>query len=70
MRVELSDHHASWLAEQANRSGCRDTGEYLERLIGDERARQELEKTLLDALDSGEPKEMTPAFWQDLRDRL
>jgi hypothetical protein len=58
--------------EQAIASGCSTPSEYIRRLIhADQKAREQedLERKLLDGLDSSK-RQMTTADWQDLRATL
>jgi Arc/MetJ-type ribon-helix-helix transcriptional regulator len=72
MTVSLPAAQKDYVKEQAIASGCSTPSEYIRRLIhADQKAREQedLERKLLDGLDSSK-RQMTTADWQDLRATL
>jgi antitoxin ParD1/3/4 len=80
MDISLPESLKSWVEEQAASAGYASPAEYVQQLLHKEqqeqkrKLRQEVEQKLVDALDSGDPVEVTPEFWQarheELRRRL
>lgn len=72
MTVSLPASQKAYVRQQAAASGCSTPSEYIRRLIhADQRAREreELERRILEGLDSG-AREMSPEAWQQLRSVL
>lgn len=72
MTVSLPTSQKQYVKEQATASGCSTPSEYIRRLIhADQQAREreELERKILEGLDSP-ARQMTPAAWQELRSSL
>ncbi len=73
MNVSLPRAQREFVEVEAERSGCTTTSEYVRRLIHDAQARaaQELlERKLLNALESGEPIDASPEYWDEKRRQL
>lgn len=73
LNVSLPRTQREFVEAQAALSGCTTTSEYVRRLIHDAQRRtgqEELEKKLLAGLDSGDPIEITPEFWERKRREL
>ena len=76
MHLSLPQSLKSWIEEEASLGGYASASEYVEQLIRKEqqeqkrKLREELEQKLLAALDSGEPVEVTPEFWEARRQEL
>ena len=72
MTVSLPASQKAYVRRQAAASGCSTPSEYIRRLIhADQRAREreELERRILEGLDSG-AREMSPESWKQLRSAL
>ena len=72
MTVSLPETQKAYVRERAASSGCSTPSEYIRRLIhADElaREREELERKLLEGLDS-ESREMTRDEWREFRTAL
>jgi antitoxin ParD1/3/4 len=63
-----------WVEAQAAQEGYASPAEYVQQVLRKEqqkrKRREEIEHQLLEALDSGEPVEVTPDFWEDRRREL
>jgi len=72
MTISLPASQKAYVRAQAVASGCSTPSEYIRRLIhADQKARahEELERKLLEGLDS-RSRTMSPEDWQDLRQAL
>ena len=78
MKIELPESLHAWAAEQARLTGHTSPDAYVAYLLTREQLRETLDnmpaevreaidKKLLEALDSGEPVEATPEFWEERR---
>lgn len=73
LNISLPRPQREFVEAEAARSGCTTTSEYVRRLIHDAQkraAQEELERKLLQGLDSGEPIEITPEYWERKRREL
>ena len=73
LSISLSEPTREFLEEQIVSGGYEIASDYVQTLIQEDQKRkvqEELEALLLDGLDSGEPVESTPEFWQDFRDKI
>jgi antitoxin ParD1/3/4 len=73
LNVSLPRPQREFVEAEAARSGCTTTSEYVRRLIHDAQkraAQDELERKLLQGLDSGDPIDVTPEFWGRKRREL
>lgn len=73
LNVSLPRRQRAFVEAAAARSGCTTTSEYVRRLIHEAETRvaqEELERKLLQGLDSGDPIEVTPEFWERKRREL
>ena len=73
LNISLPRRQREFVETQAARSGCTTTSEYVRRLIHDaqKRAEQEdLERKLIEGLESGDPIEITPEYWERKRREL
>jgi len=73
MNVSLPRSQREFVVAEAARTGCTTTSEYVRRLIHWARARaeqDELERKLIEGLDSGAPIEATPEYWETKRQEL
>jgi antitoxin ParD1/3/4 len=77
MILSLPESLKTWVEEQAAQGGYASPAEYVQQVLYKEQQQQhkeEIERQLLAALDSGDPVEATPEFWearrQELRTRL
>jgi antitoxin ParD1/3/4 len=70
LNISLPESLKTFAEEQATAGGYTSVSEYLRELLrADQRrkAKARLEALLLEGLNSGEPIEVTPRFWDDLR---
>lgn len=70
LNISLPRPQREFVEAEAARSGCTTTSEYMRRLIHDAQKRtqqEELERKLIAGLDSGEPIEITPEYWEKKR---
>jgi antitoxin ParD1/3/4 len=73
MNVSLPDEMKAFVEEQIAKGAYSTASEYLRELIRQDqqrRLREEIDKNLLAALESGEPIPVTPEFWQERRKEL
>jgi antitoxin ParD1/3/4 len=76
MAITISKSLESWVQEQAALRGFASAAEYVQHVLQREREeqrrqqRKSIERKLLEALDSGEPVEATPEFWEQRRQEL
>lgn len=73
MNVSLPRSQREFVESAARESGCTTTSEYVRRLINDaqrEAAQRELERKLLEGLESGRAVEVTSEFLEGKRRRL
>ncbi len=73
MNVSLPRAQREFVEAAARVSGCTTTSEYVRRLIHDAQrrmAREELERKLLEGLESGKAIEVTPEYLEKKRARL
>lgn len=72
MNVSLPESLRRFAEERAAR-GYSSVSEYFRELLRDDQkriAQERLEELLLEGLDSGEPVEVTPEYWKELRARV
>ena len=73
MNISLPDPLKQFIEEQVSAGGYSSTSEYMRELVRADqkrKARQELEEILLTALRSGEPTDVTPEMWEELRAKI
>jgi antitoxin ParD1/3/4 len=73
MNISLPEPMKQYVDEQVNRGSYSSASEYMRELVRADQQRREkerLEALLLEALDSGEPIEVTPEMIEDVRSRL
>lgn len=73
MNISLPDPLKQFIEEQVSAGGYSSTSEYMRELVRADqkrKARQELEEILLTALRSGEPTDVTPEMWEELRTKI
>lgn len=73
LNISLPRRQREFVEAQAALSGCTTTSEYVRRLIHDaqRRAEQEdLERKLIEGLDSGDAIDITPEYWESKRREL
>lgn len=73
LNVSLPRRQREFVEAEAARSGCTTTSEYVRRLIHEAQrraAQEDLERKLLAGLDSGEPIQITPEYWEKKRREL
>ena len=73
LRLALPRALKEFVEERVHKGECSSASDYIRELIQADRkrkAREELEAALLAGLDSGEPIEVTPQFWEEHRQKL
>jgi antitoxin ParD1/3/4 len=73
MNISLPDPMKEFVEELVAKGDYSSSSEYVRALIREDRKRRErerLEALLLEGLESGDPVEVTPEFWQELRAEL
>lgn len=73
MNISLPEPLKQFVEDQVSSGGYSSASEYVRELVRADqqrRARGQLEETLLAALRSGDPLELTPQRWDELRQRL
>jgi len=73
MNVSLPRSQREFVEAEATRTGCTTTSEYVRRLIDRARTRAEqaeLERKLIEGLESGAPIEVTPEYWENKRQQF
>lgn len=70
MNISLPDEMKSFVDHQITQGGFSTVSEYVRDLIRQDQkraAQAKLEALLLEGINSGEPIEVTPEFWKELR---
>jgi antitoxin ParD1/3/4 len=70
MNISLPDTLRQWVEERVTAEGYGTASEYFRALVREDQKRQaaeELDRKLIDALESGESTEMTPKDWKHIR---
>jgi antitoxin ParD1/3/4 len=73
MNIALPPILKAFVQEQVDQGGYSSASEYIRRLIREDqerKVRERIEAKLLEALDSGDPIEVTPEFWEARRQEL
>jgi antitoxin ParD1/3/4 len=73
MNVSLPDTMKRYVDEQVHSGDYSSASEYVRDLVRADqkrRAQEQLENVLLEALRSGEPIELTPRTWEELRQKI
>ena len=73
LNISLPQTMKDFVEHQVEASGFSTPSEYVRALIRDDqkrRAEEKLEALLLEGLNSGEPIEITPEYWERKRTRL
>lgn len=73
MTISLPDELKAFIEERAKAGRFASSSEFIRQLVREDQKRAErdkLERMLLDGLESGEPIEVTDAYWRALRSRL
>jgi len=73
LNFSLPEELKRWVEAQVTSGGYGNTSEYIRELIRLDRKRkaeERLEKLLIEGLDSGEPIEVTPEYWERKRRKL
>lgn len=73
LNISLPEEMREWVENQVARGGFGTTSEYFRQLVRDDQRRlmrEEIDAKLLAALDSGEPVEVTPEWWEQRRKEL
>ncbi len=70
LNISLPRPQREFVEAEAARSGCTTTSEYMRRLIHEAQKRtqqDDLERKLIAGLESGDPIEITPEYWEKKR---
>ena len=70
MNISLPDTLRQWVKDRVSAEGYGTASEYFRALVREDQkrnAREQLDHKLVEALDSGEAKEMTAKDWQHIR---
>jgi antitoxin ParD1/3/4 len=73
MNISLPESMREWIEEVVAKGGYGTVSEYIRELVRQDqkaRSKKALEARLLEALESGEPRELTRADWDKLRREL
>ena len=73
LNISLPSSLKEFVETQVQESGFSTPSEYIRNLVRDDqkrRAEERLEALLLEGLNSGEPIEITPAYWEKKRAQL
>jgi antitoxin ParD1/3/4 len=73
LNISLPRRQREFVEAEAAKSGCTTTSEYMRRLIHEAQKRtahEELERKLVAGLDSGDPIDITPEYWEQKRREL
>jgi len=73
LNISLPRPQREFVEAEAAKSGCTTTSEYMRRLIHEAQkrnAQDDLERKLIAGLDSGDPIEITPEYWEKKRREL
>ena len=73
LNISLSSSLKEFVETQVQESGFSTPSEYIRNLVRDDqkrRAEEKLEALLLEGLNSGEPIEITPEYWEKKRTQL
>ena len=73
LNISLPQSMKDFVETQVEQGGFSTPSEYIRNLVRDEqkrRAEEKLEALLLEGLNSGEPIEITPEYWEKKRKQL
>jgi antitoxin ParD1/3/4 len=73
INISLPDTMRAYIEEQVAQGGYSSVSEYFRELVRQDqkqRAKERLEKMLLEALNSGDATEMTATDWEDIRQTI
>jgi antitoxin ParD1/3/4 len=73
LNISLPDSLKDYVENQVKEGGYSDPSEYIQTLVRDDRKRkaeESIETLLLEGLNSGDPIEATPEFWEEKRRRV
>jgi len=73
LNISLPRPQREFVEAEAAKTGCTTTSEYMRRLIHEAQKRadqDDLERKLIAGLDSGDPIEITPEYWEKKRREL
>jgi antitoxin ParD1/3/4 len=73
MNISLPDPMKQYVEEQVNAGGYSSASEYVRELVrADQKrhAKEELERSLLSAINSGDPIDVTPEMVEDVKQQL
>jgi antitoxin ParD1/3/4 len=70
LNISLPDSLREWIDAVVSRGGYGNASEYIRELVRQDQKRRDegrLDKLLIEGLGSGEPTEVTPELWNELR---
>ena len=73
MNISLPEQMKDFVEQQVSTRGYSSASEYVRELVRADqklKAKEQLESLMLDSLRSGDPIEVTPRMWDDLRGTL
>ena len=73
VNISFPESMRQWVEERVEVGGYGTVSEYIRSLVRDDQrreARERLDRTLVEAQESGEPTEMTADDWKAIRDRV
>jgi antitoxin ParD1/3/4 len=73
MNISLPEGMKAWVEEQVVNRGYATPSEYIRELLREDqkrKVRDEIDQKLLNALDSGEPRDFTDSDWERIRRRV
>lgn len=73
LNISIPEEMREWIEKQVARGGFGTTSEYFRQLVREDQRRlmrEEIDAKLLAALDSGDPVEITPEWWEQRRNEL
>jgi antitoxin ParD1/3/4 len=73
LNISLPDSLKDYVENQVKEGGYSNPSEYIQTLVQDDRKRkagESIETLLLEGLNSGDPIEATPEYWEEKRRRL
>lgn len=72
MTIEVSDTLKAWIDQQAEFRGYATADAFVESVLLQTKTRiqQEMDQALIESLESGDPVDVTPAWWEERRREL
>ena len=70
LNVSLSDSLLQFVNQRAAEAGFQSADEYMQDLVAQDQRRSELEKSLIESLDSGPPVVIDQQWWEEKRQHV